>query len=411
VIEQAADVLRHSAFVEALESGTEGDSDWTAKNAGLVVLRLVDAWLTSAGDAPELSVWGMKGARSAIEAVSPSQVVRAILSGVVDSIEQTGGADARKLAPRLLAYGRCLDHDGHWKLAIDVYRTILGWQPPALDADMVIDAQMRLAHCYRVESRYDEAAIAYAAAKRVARSSGDQMKELHARVGEGTLAVARGNLPLAESILDEAIAASTLAGFGEVRSIALHGRAFVANARRHYEDAARFAYDALSATHSLTARDRILTDLALSLTQTGALDAARDAFLVVAATAQEQYVRWVAMVNLMEVGALQTNEPLFERYRRELAGESLPDSLRAQYYYYAAFGYHAFGKATAAEGSLADARAIAEHHAYNQLSFEIETLAGNVRHGIAAERRVSGNVERVRDIAAAVSEMRDLVGV
>ena len=79
------------------------------------------------------------------------------------------------------------------------------------------------------------------------------MKVLHARVGEGTLAVARGNLPLAESILDEAIDAATAQGFDDIRGIALHGRAFVASARGLYEASARDLYDALGLTHSLPA--------------------------------------------------------------------------------------------------------------------------------------------------------------
>jgi len=376
-----------------------------------MVLRLIDGWLTEGSRSPQVSVWGVRAVRGAIEATPQSQIVRSILTSIVDCVESAQIPDIRPLAPRLMAYGRCLDHEAHWALAIDVYESTIAYLPPALDADMAIDAHMRLAHCFRVVGRFDDAASAYSQAKEIASAANDSMKALHARVGEGTLAAARGNLPLAESVLDEAIAATATAGFDDVRAIALHGRSFVAYARGEYDAAARFAYDALRLTHSLTARDRILTDLANALTQIGTLDAARDAFLVVAATGQEQYVRWIAMINLMEVGAMQTNEPLFERYRRELIDEALPPSLRAQYHYYSAVGNRAFGKLAAAESCLTQANELAEQHGLNQLLFEIDALRSKVRQGVAAERRAARDMPALRDITEAVSQMRDLVGV
>jgi tetratricopeptide (TPR) repeat protein len=411
VIERASGSLQHTAFFEALGGITEGHADWAATSAGLMVLRLIDGWLTEGSQAPQVSVWGVRAVRGAIESMPQGEIARSILTSVLDSVESSQMPDIRPLAPRLLAYGRYLDHGARWALAIDVYESTLAYLPPELDADIAIDACMRLAHCFRVVGRFDDAASAYGRAKQIATMSGDGMKALHARVGEGTLAVARGNLPLGESILDEAIAATETAGFDDVRAIALHGRAFVANARAQYDVAARFAYDALRLTHSLTARDRILIALALALTQVGTLGAARDAFLVVAATGQEQLARWTAMVNLMEIGAMQTNEPLFERNRRELMDEALPPYLRAQYHYYSAVGHRAFGKLAAAESCLTQANELAEQHGLNQLVFEIEELRSKVRHGVAAERRTARDLPALRDITDAVSEMRDLVGV
>jgi tetratricopeptide (TPR) repeat protein len=376
-----------------------------------MVLRLVDGWLYEGSQAPQVSVWGIQGVRAAIDTVPHDQAARSILTSIVDTIESAYTPDIRPLAPRLMAYGRCLDHDARWAQAIDVYESTLAYVPNALDAHTTIDAHMRLGHCFRVVGRFDEASAAYGLAKRIASAAGDVVKELHALVGEGMVAAARGNLPRAESVLCEAISAAAEGQFEEVRAIALHGRAFVANARGQHEAAARFAYEALPHTYNLCSRDRILIDLALSLTQLGSLDAARDAFLVVAATGQEQYVRWLAMINLMEVGALQLNEPLVERYRCQLLDAALPASLRAHYWYYSAFGYAAFGKFDAAESALPQAAALAEQHGINQLAFQIEELRASVRQGIAAERRATRDVPGIRDIVDAVAEMREHASV
>jgi len=410
VIERESATLQHVAFFEALGAMTEAHSDWQAVSAGLLVLRLVDGWLTEGSQAAQVSLQGVRAVRTAIEAIPDADLSRSILSGIVDGIEASQIPDVRPVASRLTAYGRCLDHGGHWALAVDVYRTVLSYLPPALDPEMVVDTHMRLAHCLRVTGQFDAAAASYDEAKRISISLGDTMKALHARVGEGTLAVARGNLPLAEAILDETISGTASGQFDDVRAIALHGRAFVASARNKHDAAARYAYEALRLTHSLMARDRILTDLASSLTQLGEFNAARDAFLVVATTAQEHYVRWAAMINLMEVGALQMNEPLFDRYRRELASETLPPYLRAQFYYHSALGHWTFGKLAPGAMCLAEAEALAQSQGFNQLLFEVEALRAKVRQGAAAERRLARQAAAMEDIAVAVAEMRDLVG-
>jgi tetratricopeptide (TPR) repeat protein len=409
VIERPSGRLRHAAFFEALASLSESDAEWPATSAGLMVLRMVDGWLGEGSEAPQVSVWGLQGLRAAIDTIPRDQAVRSILTGIVDSVEGAQAPDIRPLAPRLMAYGRCLDHEARWPQAIDVYESTLAYIPTALDPHMVIDARMRLAHCFRVIGRFDDAASSYDRAKRTGTAAGDPVKVLHARVGEGTLAVARGNLPLAESILDEAIDAATAKGFDDIRGIALHGRAFVASARGQHEASARDLYDALGLTHSLPARDRILADLATSLTQLGALDAARDAFLVVAASGAEQYVRWAAMINLMEVGALQMNEPLADRYRCELLDEKLPPYLRAEYHYYSAVAYCAFGKFAEAQSALTRAIELAERHALNQLLFQTEDLRATVVQRLATHRCAPRNVSAIRDIVDAVAAMRELV--
>lgn len=392
---------------------SEADPEWSATNAGLLVLRLVDGWLTEGSQCAQASVHGLRAIRTVIDAIPHDQLARPILSGIVDAIEGANMPDIRPLAPRLMAYGRCLDHAAKFVLAIDVYQAVLGQLPPGSDSDIALDVHVRLGHCFRVAGRFDDAAAMYVEGKRIAQAANDSAKVLHARVGEGTLAVARGNLPLAQSILDEVIAAATAGGFDDIQAIALHGRAFVANARGQYEDGARFAYEALRFTHSLWGRDRLLIDLSESLTQLGALDAARDGLLVVATTGEEQIARWTAAVDLIEVGAMQMNEPLVERYRRELLDEPLTPYLQTVYHYHSALAHHAFGKFPLAETALDRAGELAQKHGHNQLLFKIDELRDTVRKGVAAERRAAAarNVADVQDIAAAVAEMRALAGV
>ena len=67
-----------------------------------------------------------------------------------------------------MAYGRCLDHDARWPQAIDVYESTLSYIPTALDPHTVVDAHMRLAHCFRRSAASTTRPRTYDRAKRTA---------------------------------------------------------------------------------------------------------------------------------------------------------------------------------------------------------------------------------------------------
>ncbi len=410
MIKPARTAAEYPSFVEALGTTPETDRERLAICAGLSVLRLIDGWL--AGQSAT-STAEFRAVRAAVDLVAAEKPGQAILAGIVDAVECAAAPDPRIVATGLLAYGRSLDYDANYPLAADVFAAIAAHLQSDLNPDIAIDAQMRLGYCRRMNGELDRAQLAYSEAQRIAALTGDQMKALHARVGDAALASDRGNLPAAESILDDVIAASAAGGFNDVHAIALHDRAYVANARGEYELGVRFAFDALQRVRSLTARDRILIDLAMSFTQIGVLGAARDAFLIVVESAQEQYVRWAAAINLLEIGTLLPNSPLFEQYRRELAAETLPPFLRAQYYYHCGQGYWTLGNLEAAEHHVQLAHELAERYGYNQLLFQVETLADQLTRGVVLSVRPSpcDAPEGLRDVAEAVSEMRQLVGV
>jgi hypothetical protein len=402
----------HTAFADVLEGMAESNIERPAISAGLSVLHLVDRWLTDVPPSPETLAHAIHSARLALDRVSAGRRARGILAAVIDAVEGTRVPDVRRVAPRLLAYGRSLDYDAQWTLAADVFATIAHHSNPGLDPEIMFDAQMRLGYCLRMSGDLDGAQDAYREAGRVATSVNNRTEALHARVGDAAIASDRGNLPGAESILDEIIAAAAAGGYDDVHAIALHDRAYVANARGQYELGAKFAFEALLRTRSLTARDRILADLAMAFTQLGVLGAARDAFLVVVETAQEQYVRWAATINLLEIASLLPNGPLFEQYRLDLVGAALPPFLRAQYHYYCALGFRTFGQPGAAQLAMQSAHDLAEQYGYNQLLFQVENLADEMKRGEETRPLVVRETPvGLRHVAEAVSEMRQLVGV
>jgi hypothetical protein len=244
---------------------------------------------------------------------------------------------------------------------------------------------------------------------------GDVVGILRARIADARLSMSRGNLPRAAEILDDTIARAQSESLDDVTGLALHERSIVAYEGRDYTKAIRFAYDALPKLAGQSARDRVLADIAASFLDLGVASAARDAFLVLAATAQEQYVRWTATLNLMELSVLETSEPRFESYRRELAGIELPPNLAVGYHLQTGKGYTAFARWDRARRALNQAMELAAKHRLNQLLFSAEEGLRQLEGQEAARAAQCVFVpmatpDSVADVAAAIHQMRTLVG-
>jgi tetratricopeptide (TPR) repeat protein len=403
--------LRHLAFFEELAALDESDAEWRSVTAGMVVLRLVDAWMEDGPHAVNGDAWGLRAVRVAIEEIEPTVPARALLSSVVDAMEDAAVADMSAVAPRLLAYGRALEYDARYALAADVYRAVIAHTHPVDESDIATAAHLQLAACLRVSGNLSAAAEAYGVAGDIAQATDDVVGVLRARIGDARIAIQRGNLPRAEQLLDQAIDDSTDHDLVDVRSSALHERAGVAFFRGDYERSIQFAYEAMNTTTSPRERDRMLNDVATAFMRLGVLSAARDAYLVLTVTAQEQFTRWNATISLMEIAARSGSETLFERYRRELAEASMPSVLTVDYHIQAAEGYRLLGRTELACGHLERALGIASEHHFNQIVFYVEEALQRATvpvAPVAAFEPKSSN--EVQEIAGAIRRMRDFAG-
>jgi tetratricopeptide (TPR) repeat protein len=294
-----------------------------------------------------------------------------------------------------------------------VYDTIIGYAHPVDDADLVSTAYLQLATSLRNVGNLVAASATYEKAKTVANASGDSIGVLRARIGEAKLAIARGNLPRAEDILDDTIARAEGDAFADVRSRALHDRATVAGMRGEFDRAIQFGYSALHLATSQRERDRILADIATGFLSLGLLDVARDAYLVLVTTAQDQYVRWTAGLNLMEIAGRQGAEPVFDRYRRELMVADLTPLLRVSYLITVGNGYRELGQPDAGMTYLQQAVGLASSHQLNQLLFQAEeSLAASRRPVVRASPAEAASIPtEIAGVAEAITAMRALADV
>jgi tetratricopeptide (TPR) repeat protein len=411
-MDNAEPKLMHLPFFEALARAEEGTSDWRLTSAGLVTLRLFDAWLVEGPSVIAADAWGVRAVREAIDAVDPGSSSKAILASIVGAMEESALVRVPLVAPRLLAYARALQFEGHWDLAADVYRTVIAHAHPIEEADIVIAANMQLGVCLRTVAEWDQATEAFARAGCAATMSGDIVGVLRARIGEAKVAIERGNLPYAQSLLEDTTREADVNRLREVRSMALHDRADIAVRRGQYDLAVTIGYEALEGYTDPASRDRVLGDIAAAFFELGLRAAARDAYLILAATAQEQHTRWVATINLMECAAADGREPIFEQYRRELADASLPTILACHYQFYVGEGYRALGNVPAARAALTRAMELAERHGINQMLFRTEQSLGSLdQAGVVIIAETPTPTPEVERVATAVRTMRELAGV
>jgi tetratricopeptide (TPR) repeat protein len=404
--------LRHLAFFEELAALDESDAEWRSVSAGLVVLRLVDAWMEEGPHSVTSDAWGLRAVRVAIEEVAEGAPVRAILGSIVDAMEASPVADMSAVAPRLLAYGRALEYEARYVLAADVYRAVIAHTHPVEESDIASTAHLQLGACLRTSGNLAAATEAYHVAGQIANATDDIVGVLRARIGDAKIAIERGNLPRAEQLLEETIADSARHNLADVRSMALHDRAGVAFFRGDYEQSIQFAYEAMNTTTSARERDRILGDLATAFMRLGVLSAARDAYLVLTVTAQEQWTRWLATINLLDIAARHGSQTLFERYRRDLADAPLPPFLAADYYVTASEGYQRLGRTDLACGHLERALAVATEHQFNQVIFYVEEALQRVNAPAPAPTPIAAPTsDEVQEIAGAIRRLRETSGV
>lgn len=364
--------VRHLPFFTELASLEERDPSWRAVSAGLVLLRLIDAWIEEGPAVVAADGWGARSVAASLEEIPVGMPARAILMSVLDVLTSARTVDMHAVAPRLMAYARTLDADAKWNLAADIYETVIAYTHPTHDSDDAISAHVRLSYCRRQLGELDAAEDIALQAGRIALAAGDLVGSLHARIAEAKVSIARGNYPRAEVMLDDTIRRAEVADLQKFRANVVQERADVAHLKGEYEFAIRLGYEALDKLADERLRDRMLGDIAGAFYKLGIRSAARDAYSLLSVTAQEQYVRWTSTINLMEIAADDGSLPVFERYRRHLDAVALPPLLHAQFLLHAGEGLFRLGDPEGARRNLTEAIAFAAEYGYNRLVFQAE---------------------------------------
>src|SRR5437762_1082733 len=263
---QKGPMIRHQVYFDTLGSMREDSASWRSVFAGLSVLRLVDSYLDS-GSPVDPADWAqLHSVRSAIEAVSEGDPIRGVLLTVLEETTKRARIDETVCAA-LLAYGRALDYEASWGLATDVFSTVAKLARPEKNAKLAVEANVAVGGAARRNGDWETSARAYSQAAFIADTLGDRQGVLTVQVGIANTYLAKGNFPHAQAILDDVIVQAGDQGFDEVKGMALHSRASLAQRRGEYAEGLKLAYEALGLTERPTEKDQVLEDIGAMFTE------------------------------------------------------------------------------------------------------------------------------------------------
>jgi tetratricopeptide (TPR) repeat protein len=379
-------MIRHQVYFDTLGSMKEDSASWRSTFAGLSILRLVDTY-ADAGSPNNPGGWAqLHSVQAAVEAIGEGNPVRGVLTAVFEAVTKQGAVDD-VVSTALLAYGRALDYEASWGLATDVFSTVARLTRPEKNARLAVEAHTAVGGAARRNGEWDISARAYSQAAFIADTLGDRPGVLTVQIGIANTYLAKGNLPQAETILDDVIVQARDQEIPEVQGMAIHSRATVAQRRGEHAEGVRLCYEALNLCSKPMARDAVLADIAAGLSELGMFQASRDAQLILANTSQSQWVRWQASINLMELASRDGAEDAFDSYASELAETKLGPAHRAYFLLFRGEGLDRFGKYDAAEEALRAAANFAADNQLHQVAFEAEAALARLQVSRVEARR------------------------
>jgi tetratricopeptide (TPR) repeat protein len=387
----------------------EDTASWRSTFAGLSVLRLVDTY-ADAGSPRDPAGWAqLHSVRAAVEAMSEGDPVRGALISVFEEVTKRNVVD-ETVCTLLLTYGRSLDYEASWGLATDVFSTVAKVARPEKNARLAVEAHTAVGGAARRNGDWDTSARAYSQAAYIADTLGDRAGVLGVQIGIANTYLAKGNLPQAETILDDVIVQARDQELPEVQGMALHSRAVVAQKRGQFAEGLKLAYDALQHTVNPAARDFVLEDIASIFTDLGMRDAARDAHLILTATAGTKLVRWTATVNLLELASVDGMEDAFDSYASQLGSAQTGPWVRAHFLLFLGEGLHRLGRVAQAEQTLEDAVVFSETNQFHEIAFKAQSALSAVRSAPRATTPFAVPPtwvpDEVASVARAMSELR-----
>jgi tetratricopeptide (TPR) repeat protein len=401
-------MIRHQVYFDTLGSMQEDSASWCAVFAGLSVLRLVDAY-TDTGSSIDPANWAqLHSVRAAIEQIGEGDTVRGALTCVLEEVTNRRAID-ETVCRSLMAYGRTLDYAAAWGLAIDVFSTVAKLTRPEKNAKLAVEAHVAVGGSARRNGDWDTSARAYSQAAFIADTLGDRQGVLTVQVGIANTYMAKGNLPQAQTILDDVVVQARDQYLPEVQAIALHSRSSLALRRGEKAEAVQLAHEALSLTTNPASRDTVLEDLAVAFSEIGMRDAARDTHLILASTAQLKWVRWQATINLMELASYDEMQDAFNSYAAELRKAPLGPWLKSHFLLFLGEGLGRFERYEAAEQAFEETIAYAGANQIHAVTFkaEAEIVEARARSHRAQTAPVFDSIPaEVLAAAHSISELR-----
>jgi hypothetical protein len=387
------------SFWEELESRRKHGLSWESTAAGLVALRLVDSW----SDGVPMDDDALHEARRRVDALSPDEPTREALVAVLESIVDWREADPETVIAKLFAYGRALEFEGSWRLAVEAFGACLRLPQP--DATPILARiYIRLGRCYLCLESLSRASELIKLGRDLALEASDLEVELLAEVALCRMAVLRGSFADAERLANHALLRGRTAGLRSIESRALHEQGTIAVYRGDFAGGLTHHLGALRTSCEESEAWRIRCDLGGTLVLLGLLDEARDVLNDVLVRSMEKAARIGSLLNLLEVESLAGDRVAFEGHRQHLARERLTPEWATWLNVQVGLGLLQFGDGDGSRVHLRRALALATEFGFGAAVLEVNGLLRQSRPRTLTSR--PPDLDQVEELRAALSAIR-----
>jgi tetratricopeptide (TPR) repeat protein len=417
-VQSSSDILTHEPFLERAQVQREQEQMVHARLAlgGYIVARLIDKLLSLDGSEPALEAfrWQLSATKRHLEELPKAEPETAHLVGIA-TVVPSEGEPPPSLWKSLNAYAYFLEHENRLEESLEVLTLAARAQGIKTSPSEFTAYALFAGRLNRLLARWDAATDCYRAAEQAGISTGDPVSRLRGRLGQGAVDRGRGNLPLARATAEDVVREATELGLPDVLAIAYGDLGAVYGLQGLPLEALKAQYEAFRFLRDPQLRMSSLGNLAFTLREIGALQAAHLAFTIVAYSSASTLVRVNALLELMDLEATNGNRVGFERCRAaaEDYQSLMAPSMLVDYHYKLGLGLGRFGQLARAEEALKAGMVIAEKHQLNTWYFKIERGLGELRHlperppvddhhsSVSSEPSVRRIEEELRDYAAA----------
>jgi|HubBroStandDraft_6_1064221.scaffolds.fasta_scaffold94288_1 tetratricopeptide (TPR) repeat protein len=411
--------VRHLAFFRDASEFREGSTEYATLTAALLVLRLLDRWVTRASMGREVQFQEFIAVKRTVELLEEGPYQR-VLGELVNTISAFAYGTSDNRIPKLIVLAQLLEHDAHWAPAADVYATAVELiAPRPRDHDLLPMCYDRQGYCLRQTGQHDGVANLYnegiaASLDLEAKATNEDDKQaatgwaLRLRISNAVFEMESGNLPDAEYELDVIVDDAKKAAIPDLIARALHERGQVAYERDQDDQAAMYFYQAAELHTDTRLARRAELDLAVALADLGFIEYAHVVCEIVRNRPETAGVDWKALagINLMRLAHMRGDQPDFDRLREQLSAEKMSGRLRAYYHLTAGQALQRFGRVRESRVEYQRAIEVAQAFRVNRLVMKAEQLLKMTEPEVQKPRRSPRESTLVTPILAAIDARR-----
>ena len=332
-------------------------------------------------------------ARRELEATEAATAREAAL--LDEALTSYGEGDYVELGSRILEMGEAAESDDHYRGALGLYRSAYDIGAAVGDCELTINAARQTARALRKQALWSEADAWYQMALEIAQVAGLEKLVALVFLGLGLIKRHRGNLPAARSRFYEARRAAELSGDADAIATVHQDLLGLEQAAGNVGAALRHGWAAVDTFEDEVCRTRWIASLGGVLQETGDLEAAEDAWLLVAHRSDESYYLAYAYDALAFLAASRGDEQAFHGWaaRCDAQGwESGAAFAKAEILYYRGLSLGALERWTDAEAWLRRAITFAQDNEINQVLFDAEAALASIEDAARPTLRAAAPV-------------------